>query len=858
MKSKKSILCLIAIAVLSAAAFAFTLKPATANAATNRVVSYTDDFTGMRLSDKWIDGGAELNCEYSALSIVDFNLWGPSVNLVNHRVEKNSVITFEAINLGGGASWLGFAFGMAEPSSRLYYAEGLIVMSSSSNAGTSLMTKDGAELSQKTMNSHEKTNKTVFSGTNVKTTVEIKADDNGDITLSSGVSGETLTEVIKFSGAFTEGYIGFAGMGGTSADITSFKIERGGAVVYSDDFKSSKIGYTSTGAAGYDWFVSYSYGEDNAYIEPSNNVKFEKGAVLTFADAVKNEGDKENQAEISAKIKFSEFKNGSYFGLGCGLDYDCKQVDKENFVGIYKADGKYYLAHIVYGKIKNCSKAISVEEGLSAGYTSFKAIFKNGDKVAVTVNDYEYIVDNCGFDGYFAFGGTSDEEYTVYLDDVTVADYAYYSADSDDTAMNFNGVKREYDAETDESYSNFYLNKYEYYVGTQIKQSVYSDKNKDGYLNFTATTETSVFIPKRIYGESIIRFDIKVTDNSKTDSKWERIGVCFGLTSAYFRPTSAPFFCFQRNCIKGSDGEYSDRTITYGSHMNDYFDGNAAADCEYNLWEDTETVYNVMIIVENGEARVYYKKDSEPSEKMEILRRRFKNASTYGYIGFFGYNGASFRLDNVSITNINPNKKTNGGEIAPAAKSVNTLLISKAQCGESGVLTLSVGGKKVTLSGDGATFGEGITVVKNDFNKQLLNGTLTLHAELFGNAFTVGIRNGGSEHELYIPVISGTLDEKTDGSVTLTASGDASVIALNSYSLDGKIQLENEDYDEEYENSLNPLKVKPEKNDSTQESGENKGCGGSVGGVATFGGFVVMAAVALLLILRGKKEKRHE
>ena len=133
-----------------------------------------------------------------------------------------------------------------------------------------------------------------------------------------------------------------------------------------------------------------------------------------------------------------------------------------------------------------------------------------------------------------------------------------------------------------------------------------------------------------------------------------------------------------------------------------------------------------------------------------------------------------------------------------------------------------------------------------------------MRAELFGNDFTVGIRNGGSENELYIPVISGTLDDKSDGNVTLTASGDASVIALNAYSLDGKIQLENENYDEEYENSLNPLKVKPEKNDSTQESGENKGCGGSVGGIATFGGLVVTAAVALLLILRGKKEKRYE
>ena len=613
MKNKKSILCFIAIAALSVAAFAFTLKPAAVSAATNRTVSYTDDFTGARLSDKWIGSGAELNCEYSALSMVDFNLWGPSVNLVNHRVEKNSVITFEVINLGGGASWLGLAFGMSAPSSRVYYADGLIVMYSSANAGTMLMTKDGAELSQKTMNSHEKVNKTVFQGTNVKTTVVVKTDDNGDITLFSGVSGETLNEVIKFSGAFAEGYIGFAGMGGTSADITSFKIEKGDEVVYSDDFKSSKIGYTATGAAGCDWFVSYSYGEDNAYIEPSNNVKFQNGDVLTFADALKSENDRENQAEISAKIKFSEFKNGSYFGLGCGLSYDCKRVDEENFVGIYKTDGKYYLAHIAYGKIRNCSEEISVEEGITAGYTSFKAVFKNGDKVAVTVNDCEYVFDKCGFDGYFAFGGSSDEEYTVYLDDFAVADYAYYSADSRDTAMNFNGVKREYDAETDESFSNFYLNKYEYYVGTQIKQSVYSDKNKDGYLNFTATTETSVFIQKRIYGESFIRFYIKVTDNAKTDSKWERIGVCFGLTSAYFKPTSAPFFCFQRNCTKGVDGEYSDRTITYGSHMNDYFDGNAAASCEYNLWEDTETVYNVMIIVENGEARVYYKKDSEPS-----------------------------------------------------------------------------------------------------------------------------------------------------------------------------------------------------------------------------------------------------
>lgn len=854
MKNKKSILCLIVIASLSVATFALTLKPDTVNAATNRVISYTDDFTGAELSDKWICSGAELNCEYSALSMVNFDLWGPSINLVNHKVEKQSTITFEALNLGGGASWLGVAFGMDEPSSRVYYANGLIVMSSSVNAGTSLMTKDGAELSQKTMANHEKTNKTVFSGNNVKTTVIIEIDDNGNITVSSGVSGEILNEVITFSNAFTEGYVGFSGMGGTSVDITSFKIENNGAVVYIDDFKSSKIGYTSTGLAGYDWFVSYSYGEDNAYIEPSNNVKFTKDAVLTFADAIKSENDRENQAEVSANIKFSDFKNGSYFGLGCGLDYACKRVDKENFVGLYKENDKYYLAHIAYGKIKNCSKEISVEEGNTAGYTNFKAIFKNGDRVAVMVNGYEYIFDHCGFDGHFAFGGSSDAEYMVYLDDVTVADYTYYSSDSDDTAMNFNGVKKEYDAETDEEYANFYLNKYDYYVGTQIKQSVYSDKNKDGYLNFTSTTETSVFIPKRVYGESIIRFDIKVTDNAKTNEKWERIGVCFGLTSAYFRPTSAPFFCFQRNCVKGADGEYSDQTITYGAHMNDYFDGNAAANCEYNLWEDTETVYNVMIIVENGEARVYYKKDSEPNEEMEILRRRFKNASTYGYIGFFGYNGASFRLDNVSITNINPYKKTDetakNEEIKNAAKSKNTLLLSKVQCRESGVLNFSVGGKQVTLSSNGTTFGEGITVLTDDFDKQLLNGMVTLRVELFGNKFTVGIRNGGSENELYIPVISGTIDEKIDGSVALTVSGDARIIAINSYSLDGKIQLENENYNEEYENSLNPLKVKPEKVADKSDLKIYIILGVVVAVV------VIAVAVVLPLILHRKKERK--
>ena len=846
-----------------AAAFPFAVK--NTSASTNKISSYTDDFTGSAFSEKWISRGVELNCDYSALSIVDFNIWGPCINLVNYPVKANSTITFDVINIGGGGSWLGLAFGLESPSSRVYYAEGLIVMSSvtKDDCGVALETKKGAELSASTMDEHERTPESVFPVTNVKKTVKIVAEENGNVTVYAGDCGGTLKKAVYFTGVFKEGYVGFSGFGGASFDITSFRLETDGALVYAADFSSDKMGYSSTGMAGCDWFVSYSYGEENAYISPSNSALFGKGQSLLFNNKIVSEKDRENQGEISVKIKLKDLKNGGYFGLGCGLESDFVKIDEANYLGFYKYSDKIRLAHISYGKLKAVTTPISVEEGENAGYIDFSVLFKSGKKIVATVNGESFAFDDFDFDGYYAFGGAGDEDFCAVIDDFSFSDYVYLSSSDADTSINFNGIKTVFDEQLQESYSTEYINKYLYYIGTQVSQSKYND-NYDGNLKFIGTTETSVFIPKKQYGESVIRFDIKISDNTPTDKKWERIGVAVGLPSPYFKPTSAPFFCFQRNCsLNGENEVLSDYTITYANGMTDCTTEGVVSqtkNCEYNLWSDTSTVYNVMLIVENNEVRVYYKTDAEPEENMTILRRKFKNVSAYGYVGFFGYNGASFSLDNVSVTNVNPYKQTekdfNGVTIAEKTlktdvNSQNSLVFADV-CGDGSAITLSFGGKTLTVAENALTAGEGIFFTEEKSAIGLLNGSYTIRAEVFGDNFTVGVRNGGSESQLYTPLVCGKITGKQNGEISLSLNGGAEFIRADAYSLDTKIELKTENYDENYENSLNPIKIKPEK---PINSGSPNAVTIAIVSVAC--GVAVIAAGIVIIMAVKRKKFRH-
>ena len=58
-----------------------------------------------------------------------------------------------------------------------------------------------------------------------------------------------------------------------------------------------------------------------------------------------------------------------------------------------------------------------------------------------------------------------------------------------------------------------------------------------------------------------------------------------------------------------------------------------------------------MVVVRGGTANVYFAPEDSP-EQMNILRARLTGLSTYGFVGVVGYNGASFHLNDFSVTNI--------------------------------------------------------------------------------------------------------------------------------------------------------------------------------------------------------------
>lgn len=75
-----------------------------------------------------------------------------------------------------------------------------------------------------------------------------------------------------------------------------------------------------------------------------------------------------------------------------------------------------------------------------------------------------------------------------------------------------------------------------------------------------------------------------------------------------------------------------------------------------NLWEKDEDgkykTYNILFIVRNRSVEVYYKEKNQDISVLGILRAKYVDVNTYGYVAVFGANGVSFEISDFKLTNL--------------------------------------------------------------------------------------------------------------------------------------------------------------------------------------------------------------
>ena len=865
---------LVSLFALSTICVCVVGKTNKAYAATNKQAEYSDEFAGSKFGDKWTVSGATLENDYYALALIDFDAWGVGVNLANHAIEKGSTITFDA-NFKSG-QWLGLAFGLPQNTSRFLYAESAIIMYTDR---TRLMRNNGVQLDSATMDNFATLPK-VFGEQKVCYTVKIVIDDNGDIAIHSGKKGTDLNLIGKFSSAFVDGYMGFGAMGNTSVDVYSFEYKKGDTVVYSDDFKNSKLGYQTTGIGGNDWYVTHKYGEENAKLGAFNSVKITNNGYVKYSVPITDNANSENIFESSFDVKLTELNDGAYFGVGLGMDKD-GALNDASFIGIGRRGDSYFIAHVKYGKVIDVKGNFTEKEVVSdSEFRKFTMSGKYGKIVTVSFLGNSYDINNVDIEGYFAVGCISDNgSVTAYIDNFDFTRYFYNDSSADDMAIDFKGVKEEvFDGET---YYDYYVNKNKFYIGSNITLPKYKDSVKQNYLIFSSANANSAFIPKNVYSDAIVRFNVRMARNAADTTKYARFGVGFGLTSYYFSPTSGSYVFWQNQSTHSGkqtptlmggvnmDEVYHDASTEFADSKNEYLT------CEYDMWQDTETIYNFMIVAENNSVKIYFKSQDEDESKMQILRAEYVNANIYGAIAIFGNTGASFYLSDVSITNISPNRAKDGdftgyllnGSAINASDNLkvaknenlttkdeydNSLTMLKLKSAVNGELKLSFNGASVILSESGVSLGNNVTIEKNSFDFGSLATESYLRLRVYGNKFYIGVRHNGSENQLYDDVLVGTLTEKKNSAISISSSEDMELKSAYIVSMNTKIDIVTENYDAEEEAKNNRLVIKPQRGQNSSQDAQ-KGCKGSVSSDLTV--YIVLGIVAVVIIGLRRKEK---
>ncbi len=461
--------------------------------------------------------------------------------------------------------------------------------------------------------------------------------------LGTKETGETT--VVPTAYTLTGGYIGFDNASNISWNMKNFAAyDKAGEVLFADDFSTDQVTEPSEDIDKGNWHITGTFTKEDISASKISYLASEsENAYAVHNESIANEKKTSVEQEFSMDVALSFLEEGTVVGLGLGLEEKTSALDSGSLLGIRKInDYQGQFVHIRTGKYVAYGSSFDVD-GLNK-WEKLHVSLGSDNTATVAFAEVEEKFGQVLYDGYWALGQKSAKENTVskvYFDNIERYAYQAVHYKTGDVSNNFSGTK-----EDEFGDKSFYVNTQKYYLGPRVSLVRRVGNSSDGYINFTSAISASCFGYRDRYDEYVCEFDI-VNKTAADLTSYPAFGLSFAKKTVGVRLGDEfnPAIGFLKNGTGGTSVK------TYGAKL---VSGSTETPLnDYNFFADQETKYNFMLIVRNRAVEVYYKKDSEPASALTVLRAKIEDVDTDGYVTVFGTNGASFRLYDYKITNLN-------------------------------------------------------------------------------------------------------------------------------------------------------------------------------------------------------------
>ncbi|MBE7080615.1 MAG: hypothetical protein E7371_05190 [Clostridiales bacterium] len=880
MKKQKKRIYTVALGLLASACASSALLGlnglSTAKAAVSEVPVYSDDFNAVTLSDNWTATGAKLSSEYASLRVQPNEYAWPGHILCQGYTLKGSCrleMTVQELP-AENTSWFALSFGSPSSISIFEKASGALIFAQDNT----LLFKNGANTGTAFAYSPKGY---VVNRQAVTVILDFAKRDNGayDITYTLKQDGETLGSTLVENFEVQDGYFGFNSYG-TPFDVLSFDVYESNEKVYADDFTSSVMSYDDKVIKDSQWVALSPFKSTTVSIAPVGKLDIsEVGASAVYKEAfVKKSTEVATLYQLSAQFDFSNAKEG----VATGFEIGKATPDADGiFVGLLRKASGYQMI-LSAGEHK---ETIFLAENPSDGILNVTLAAKYNNSIDITINGFQTGFElDASVEGYIAMT-TSDDYATdgagALVDDFSFQRYTYTNSGSKDMKINFEGT-RELEDE-DGKYYQYYFATKDWYAGSNVRVANHG-YTENGYVLFGNASVDSCFGPKQKYGDCIIRFDVTFVGSDyyydKPDTYFDTAdgrGVCdaecFGVQ---FGSTS--YKNIYNNAQSLGIATYNGKSIYYTTNCT-----RATAqeeivhipnqpqtpENEYDLFRKSAT-YNFMYIIKNGTVSMHFKEAGEDESVLGIVREYVTGVETNGYVAVYGANGVDFRLDNLSITDLDrgytSSAYTDGEDIETlrvdttqgdtlsafdlenntlTTKGVTGSNITRVTLGETNGLSYKQGSLEIIFAEKSATVSDGVNRKDISFDMPLLLNGATLEISRIGDTVSIGFANAGAP----LSVIDGNTYSvsgmKMAGreKIALSGNGVSKIRKISVFNLDSNVAIEARNFNAETDIMQPWVKRK---------NIQGKGCGSSIG---------ISAAVAALLpaawILK-RKENENE
>ena len=882
----------------------------TAEAATLSGTVFKDDFSERELSDQWIKSDFSIDGEsYYSMRLNNQTDYGSAMLYVDHKINTDCVISFDFYQSEVNAekardNWFGILLGYDDDSA--HFTGGNAAILSYGRGQTQLMDDgDGAsnKLVDASYNDHAKFPNSFNAAEGVVYTVELVLTYTGQ----RYTDGENLYRVdgyyyeksgerpkstqFSYKGIAADGYFGVSAMSASVIDVSNLQIfENGERVVYENFRENDGSGKKLLPNSESSVWKGINCSELKVYSYFNGRIDLSEQAEGLMLSGYELSADTLNKKtfEVSFQTEIIDLPQNSAFGVALGLHKNSVSAREGSFVGLCgTSEDKFKFVHIVNGEAVAQTGEIP-KQLYGDGKCPVSFIGYYDGRLEVKLGGYTASFDDVVKGGYVGVATLGSSACEAYFSAFTIKRSDYVSSVAPNYAIDFTGTKET--PEDDFVYVERYVDERIWYLGSGVAfPKVF--KEDANFIQFTDSNERTFFGAKQQYSEFICRFSVTVTEN-RADAAGAYIGLSFGKANRNDRAADNPGILFGMTengmILQGYQGtlEGSDAQGVLAQYENyPKLDFWSAED-----WRSSPVTYRVMVIARGGNAYVYYANEADTSE-MNVCKAVLKDVETSGYVTVSALGGATFRLNDFSVTNIALNAKAEtaslsanetdveyanvdfaeptlysvsgsttelgrglslgyASEVKISEKFTDFLAYVDVKSVAGNGLEVNIGNKFIRLNADGTVYSTLKQVGGSgtfDFSSLKNGGTIMIEA--IGTKLSVGVVGSDQPTDLLeTPIAVYEIENRVQPVELSVATVSETVLSLGSvrlYTLKSAIAIETDNWEE---GDI----VFPEKSAPDEADGGN-GCSNVVSCAA------ILPAIGLVLaMMRKKKEGQDE